>query len=141
KAATVTPSSTAVKVYHNVNPDTQTHVYVATHNPSSATTSDAFSFPISTPDGAYTASLVLNGQDAKILVANFNFGGQHLVYSTSELQTVLRQGSTDLLLLYGRTSEPGRTVLRYASQPTVTVLAGTVNSTFSNGLLDLQYIH
>jgi len=141
KAAAVTPSSSAVKVYHNVNPDTQTHFYFATHNPSSATTSDSFTFPISTPDGAFTAALALNGQDAKTLVANWNFGGQHLVYSTSEIETVLRQGSTDLLLVYGRTGEPGQTVLRYTSQPTVTVLAGAVTSAFSNGRLDLQYTH
>ena len=141
KAAAVTPSSSAVKVYHDVNPDTQTHVYLATHNPSSATTSDNFTFPISTPDGAFTAALTLNGQDAKLLVANWSFGGQHLVYSTSEIETVLRQGSTDLMLLYGRTGEPGQTVLRYDSQPTVTILAGTVSSTFSNGQLDLQYTH
>src|SRR5690242_9943642 len=51
QAAAVTPSSTAVKVYHDVNPDTQTHFYIATHNPSSATTNDTFSFSISTPDG------------------------------------------------------------------------------------------
>jgi beta-galactosidase GanA len=141
RAAAVTPSSSAVKVYHNVNPDTQTHFYIATHNPSSATTSDSFTFPISTPDGAFTAALMLNGQDAKILAANWDFGGQHLVYSTSEIETVLRQGSTDLLLLYGRTGEPGQTVLRYTSPPTVTVLAGTVDSSFSNGRLDLQYTH
>ena len=141
KAAAVTPSSSAVKVYHDVNPDSQTHVYIATHNPSSATSNDSFTFPISTPDGTFTAALTLNGQDAKILVANWNFGGQHLVYSTSEIETVLRQGSTDLMLLYGRTGEPGQTVLRYTSQPTVTVLAGTVNSAFANGRLDLQYTH
>src|ERR1041384_8832433 len=141
RGAAVTPSSSGVKVYHNVNPDTQTHVYVATHNPSSATTNDSFTFPISTPDGAFTAGLTLNGQDAKILVANWNFGGQHLVYSTSAIATVLRQGSTDLALLYGRTGEPGQTVLRYTSPPTVTVLAGTVTSSFANGRLDLQYTH
>lgn len=139
--AAVTASSTAVKVYHDVNPDTQTHFYIATHNPSSATTSDTFSFPINTPDGAFTASLTLAGQDAKILVANFDFGGQHLVYTTSEIETVMRQGSTDLLLLYGRTGEPGKTALRYATQPTVTVLAGTVNSAFAGGALTLDYTH
>jgi beta-galactosidase GanA len=139
--ATITPSSAAVKVYHDVNPDTQTHVYVASHNPSSATTTDSFTFPITTPDGAFTASLDLAGQDAKILIANFDFGGQHLVFSTSEIATVARQDAGDLLVLYGRTGEPGETVLRYASQPTVTVLAGTVSSAFSNGQLDIDYAH
>jgi beta-galactosidase GanA len=141
KAAAVTPSSTAVKVLHNVNPDTQTHFYIATHNPSNATTNDTFTFPINTPDGGFVASLALNGQDAKILVANWSFGGQHLVYSTSEIETVLRQDSTDLLVLYGRTGEAGQTILRYASPPTVTVLAGTVSSTFDNGNLELEYLH
>ena len=141
KAAAVTPSSTAVKVLHDVNPDTQTHFYIATHNPTSATTSNAFTFPINTPDGAYTASLALNGQDAKILVANLSFGGQHLVYSTSEIETVLRQGSSDLLVLYGRTGEAGQTILRYASQPAVTVMAGTVTSLYNNGDLELEYTH
>lgn len=141
KAAAVTPSSAAVKVYHNANPDTQTHFYIATHNPSSATTSDSFTFPINTPDGAFTAALDLAGQDAKILVANWSFGGQHLVYSTSEIETVMRQGSSDVLLVYGRSGEPGQTVLGFPSQPTVTVLAGTVTSAFSNGRLDLEYTH
>src|SRR5262249_60170534 len=79
--------------------------------------------------------------DAQLLVANQNCGGQHLVYSPAEIEPVTRQGSTDLLLLYGRTGEAGETVLRYTSAPTVTVLAGTVTSTFSGGLLDLQYTH
>ncbi|HEV8560384.1 MAG TPA: beta-galactosidase [Actinophytocola sp.] len=141
RGSAVTPSSAAVKVYHNVNPDTQTHFYFAVHNPSNATTDDSFTFPVSTPDGAFTVPLRLNGQDAKTLVANLNFGGQHLVYSSSEIETLLRQGSTDTALLYGRTNEPGETVLRYAGQPTVTVLAGNVTSSFSNGNLKLSYVH
>ena len=54
KGAAVTPSSAAVKVYHNVNPDTGTHFYVPVHNPSNATTDDTFTFPISTADGSFT---------------------------------------------------------------------------------------
>ena len=53
-----------------------------------------------------------------------------------------RQDTRDLLVLYGRTGEPGETVLRYASQPTVTVLAGTVSAARSaSGQLDLDYTH
>src|ERR1700752_1088025 len=48
KGSAITPSPTAVKVYHDVNPDTQTHFNVATHNPSNATTTNPFTFPIST---------------------------------------------------------------------------------------------
>jgi beta-galactosidase GanA len=141
RGAAVTPSSTAVKVDHTVNPDTQTNFYFAVHNPSSATTDDTFTFPIATPDGNFTVQSRLAGQDAKTLVANLNFGGQHLVYSTSEIETLLRQGSTDTALLYGRNGQSGQTVLRYSSQPTVTVLAGSVTSSFSNGNLTLDYVH
>src|SRR3954468_898404 len=48
QGAPATPSSPAVKVYDDVNPDTATHFYTAVHNPSNATTNDAFTFPIST---------------------------------------------------------------------------------------------
>jgi len=139
KADAVTPSSTAVKVYHDVNPDTGTHFYIATHNPSGATTDDSFSFPISTADGQYTIPLRLNGQDAKTLVADYDFDGQHLVYSTSEIMTHLR----GLALLHGRPGESGETVLRYAGEPTVQVLSGTAHSTFdaATGNLRLDYVH
>ncbi|MGC9667950.1 beta-galactosidase [Planosporangium sp. 12N6] len=135
----VTPSSTAVQVYHNVNPDTGTHVYFAVHNPSSATTDDTFTFPIATVDGTYTVPLRLRGQDAKTLVAGYDVEGNRLVYSTSEIMTHLN----GLLLLYGRDGEAGETVLRYPSAPTVRVLAGNVTSRFdpATGDLRLTYPH
>jgi beta-galactosidase GanA len=139
--STVTPSSSAIKVYHLTNSATGTNFYVAMHNPSNATTNDTFTLPISTADGSFTLSSQVNGQDAKIFVANHSFGGQHLVYSTSEIQTLLRQGSTDTAVLYGRKGETGRTVLSYSSAPTVQVLAGSVTSSYSGGQLTLDYAH
>jgi beta-galactosidase GanA len=143
----VTPSSPAIKVYDDVNTDTGTHFYFAVHNPSSATTDDCFTFPVSTSDGTYTVpqqgTLAINGQDAKTLVADYDMDGQHLVYSTSELMTHFVQGGRDVALLYGRNGEDGETVLRYSSQPTVKVLAGTVTSTYdtATGDLRLDYVH
>jgi beta-galactosidase GanA len=143
----VTPSSSAIKVYNDVNNDTGTHFYIAMHNPSSATTNNAFTFPISTADGSYTlpqsGTLRINGQDAKTLVANYDFGGQHLVYSTSEIMTHLTQAGKDLALLYGRDGEDGETVLRYVDPPHVKVLAGNVTSTYDAGTGDLRlnYTH
>ncbi|MEN3310186.1 MAG: hypothetical protein V7603_6388 [Micromonosporaceae bacterium] len=135
RGAPVTPSSPAVKVYHNVNPDDGTEFFIATHSPSNATTDDTFTFPI----GAYTVPLRLHGQDAKTLVANYDMDGQHLVYSTSEIETHFG----GLALLYGRDGEAGETVLRYASEPTVSVLAGDVASAFdaATGDLRLSYVH
>jgi beta-galactosidase GanA len=139
----VVPSVSTVKVYHDVNPDTGTQFFIATHNPSSARTDDAFTFPISTPDGSYTLSSRVNGQDAKTLVANYDMDGQHLVYSTSEIETHAAQGDRDVALLYGRDGEDGQTVLRYATPPTVRVLAGTVGSAYdpATGDLTLNYLH
>ena len=147
QGAPVTPSKPDIKVYDDVNPDTGTHFYVAMHNPSSATTDDSFTFPITTADGTYTVpqagTLAINGQDAKTLVADYDMDGQHLVYSTSEIMTHFAQGSHDVALLYGRDGEDGETVLRYATRPTVDVVSGTVSSTYdaATGDLRLDYVH
>jgi beta-galactosidase GanA len=143
----VAASSVAVRVAHTVNPDTGTHFYFAVHSPSSATTDDAFTFPVSTADGTYTVprsgTLRLAGQDAKTLVAGYDIEGHHLVYSTSEIETHLRQGGGGVALLYGRDSEDGETVLRYPAAPTVEVLAGEVAVGYepSTGDLRLNYTH
>lgn len=137
-------SSPAIKIYHNLDPRTQTHFYFAMHEPSSAVTNDAFTFALSTSDGDYTVpnrgTLRIDGQDAKILLAAYNLERQRLVYSTSELQTHLQLGATDLGLFYGRDGEDGETVLRYSSQP---IVEGDVSSTFDakTGDLRLNYTH
>jgi beta-galactosidase GanA len=88
-------------------------------------------------------SITLQGRDARLLVANDAFAGQQLVYSTSELMTQAQIGGQALALLYGPTGTDGETVLRYGSQPTVTVLTGTVASTWdpARGDLRLDYRH
>jgi beta-galactosidase GanA len=148
KGAAVTPSSSAVKVYQNVNNSTGTHFYTAMHSPSNATTNDAFTFSVSTGDGIYTVpqsgTLRLNGQDAKTLVAGYDVDGQHLVYSTSEIMTHLQHSGRNVLLLYGRTGEFGETVLRYSSPPTIHLTGrAVVQSTYdaATGDLRLNYAH
>jgi beta-galactosidase GanA len=139
KGADVPVSSAAVRIEHTVNAETGTNFYFAVHNPSSATTDDSFTFPISTADGSYTVPLRLNGQDAKTLVADYDLEGNHLVYSTSEIETHLR----GVALLHGRDGEAGETVLRYPSEPTVRVLEGAAASTYdaATGDLKLSYSH
>ncbi len=147
KGDPVTPSSSAIKVYNDVNPDTGTHFYVAMHNPSNATTNDTFTMPITTADGTYTVpqqgTLAVNGQDAKILVADYDMAGSHLVYSTSQLMTQLTQDGRGLALLYGPKGEDGETVLRYASAPQVDVESGSVSYSYdaTTGDLRLDYVH
>jgi beta-galactosidase GanA len=136
-------SSPKVRIYHNVNPALGGHVLFAVHQPSDLLTDDRFSFELSTRDGSYTLASRLNGQDAKMLLADVDLQRQHLVYSTSELQAQLRQGERDIVLLQGRDGEAGETVLRYAGAPKVEVLAGRVTSTFdaARGDLKLGYTH
>ena len=139
KGADVVPSSAAVRIEHTVNAETGTNFYFAVHTPSSATTDDSFTFPIETADGSYTVPLRLTGQDAKTLVADYDLEGNHLVYSTSEIETHLY----GVALLHGRDGEAGETVLRYPSEPTVRVLAGAATSTYdaATGDLKLSYSH
>ena len=67
-----------------------------------------------------------------MLVAGYDLEGQRLVYSTSEIRPTCRRAATSLLL-YGRDGEDGETVLRYASEPTVEVLDGTVDQHLRRG--------
>ncbi|XVU28427.1 beta-galactosidase [Actinoplanes sp. CA-054009] len=136
RGPSVTPWSSRVKVYHDVNPDSGAHLFVAMHNPSRAATDDSFTFPITTRDGEYELAVRLNGQDAKLLVADYDMDGQHLVYSTSEMVTHF----PGTALFTGRKGESGETVLRYASAPTV---SGDVQSSYdaATGDLRLRYVH
>jgi hypothetical protein len=143
KGEAVTPSNDKVRVYHNVNAETGSHLYVVVHNPSSATGDEAFTFKVKTRDGEYVVPSRIKGQDSKMLMASYDLGGQRLVYSTSEIQTHLKWNDGDLALLYGRAGEAGETVLRYASAPKVEVLEGEVASAFdaAKGDLKLTYAH
>ncbi|QGZ38626.1 beta-galactosidase-like protein [Pseudoduganella flava] len=143
KGPPIEPSSSRVKVYHNVNPALGAHALLAVHNPSDLTTDDSFTFDLATRDGSYTLPLRLNGQDAKMLLASYPLERQHLVYSTSEVQTHFNNGARDIALLHGRTGERGETVLRYSAAPKVEVIAGQVDVRYdaARGDLKLSYVH
>ncbi|WP_229259303.1 beta-galactosidase [Duganella aceris] len=136
-------SNDRIKLYHNVNPKSGTHILFAVHNPSDALTDERGSFELSTRDGVYRVPVRVNGQDGKLLLASYALERNHLVYSSSELQTHFRDDGRDIALLHGRDNEEGETVLRYAAAPTVEVLSGRVDSAFdaAKGDLKLTYIH
>jgi beta-galactosidase GanA len=138
-AGPVEISSPDIQIYHNKSPESDARFLMVTHKPSNGHTNDAFRFTADLPDGRYTVPMQLNGFDAKWLVAGVNLNGQRLVYSTSELQSA----QDGVMLLYGRAGEPGETVLRYASAPTVTVLEGQATSAFdaAKGDLKIDYNH
>ncbi|HEY2042042.1 MAG TPA: beta-galactosidase [Jatrophihabitans sp.] len=88
-------------------------------------------------------AITFAGRDSKIIVANYQLGGSHLQYSTSEILTHAQIGNRDVAVLYGRQGEDGETVLHYATQPSVQVLSGSVASTWdaARGDLRLNYTH
>lgn len=135
--------SNAVQVYHDRNPDTDARLLFVVPKPSNATGDTRFTVTADLPDGRYSFASELHGRDAKLLVAGVALERQRLVYSTSELQTTIRHGAEDVALFYGRTGEPGETVLRYAGPPKVAVLEGRVASAFdpAKGDLRLTYTH
>jgi beta-galactosidase GanA len=106
------------------------------------TAQDAVDRYPSVPQQPGTA-ITLAGRDSKILVAGYRLGAQQLQYSTSEIMTQQQIGGRDVALLYGRDGQDGETVLRYAAEPKVTVLAGDVTSTWdaARGDLRLNYQH
>jgi beta-galactosidase GanA len=110
---------------------------------------DAINVPTAAQQADYypvvpqSGTITLPGRDSRLLVGNYAFGGQHLVYSTSELMNQATIGGHATALLYDPAGTDGETVLRYTSQPTVKVLAGSVQTTWdaSRGDLRLDYVH
>jgi beta-galactosidase GanA len=147
KGPEIKASSDKIRIYHNVNAQSGEHLLFVAHNPSNLQTNDAFTMEIGTRDGRYrlpqAGTLRLNGYDAKLLIASHDLGAHRLVYSTSELQTRIKDGNGDVALFYGRKGEDGETILRFSEPPQVEVLEGKVGHAFDQALGDLRlnYVH
>ncbi|HEX3490404.1 MAG TPA: beta-galactosidase, partial [Streptosporangiaceae bacterium] len=87
-------------------------------------------------------SISLDGRDARLLTANYGFGGgEHLVYSTSELTDQATVGGQAVALFDDPSGTDGETVFQYSTQPTVSVLSGSVQTSWdsSRDQLRLDY--
>ena len=133
----------AIESLVRVNPETHMQVVLVRHADRAATTDDAATLSCATPEGAIQVPVRVTGRDAKLLVAGYDMDGQRLVWSSSELMTHASIHGTDLAILYGTEGATGRTVLRYAARPTVTVVEGAVASAYdaATGNLQLDYNH
>ncbi|WP_146233398.1 beta-galactosidase [Arthrobacter psychrolactophilus] len=88
--------------------------------------------------------LNLHGRDAAMVIADYAFDGQKLMYSTSELFTKMPVTGGTLLVLNGAKNDAGETVLHYAAAPSVVTLSGpAVESTWdaATKTLRLNYVH
>jgi len=84
-------------------------------------------------------SISLDGRDARLLTANYSFGGgEQLVYSTSELTTQATVGGQAVALFDDPSGTDGETVFQYSSQPTVSVLSGSVQTTWDSARNQLR---
>ncbi|UPG93009.1 glycoside hydrolase family 35 protein [Luteibacter aegosomatissinici] len=144
------PDNPRLRVTARVNPDDGTRFYILRHADAADTTDDATHLKIALGKNGDTTiplapgtAIHINGRDSKVLLANFKFGQQDLVYSTSELLTQLHTGDRDIAVLYGRPGEDGETVLRYDDRPTVRVLDGKVETRWDAAAhtLRLNYRH
>ncbi|MFE2185057.1 beta-galactosidase [Streptomyces sp. NPDC059455] len=148
RAEAPTPSDEALRVDRRVNPDDGTQFLTVRHADTRVKDKDETTLSLTGADGDYPrvpqqGTITVDGRDAKLLVAGYDLGDQRLVYSTSEIMTHARVGDHDVALLYGRKSEAGETVLRYAKRPKVTVLDGDVTTAWDaeRGDLRLDYTH
>lgn len=162
RMATRSPDNPALRLDARINPLDGTQFYFLRHADARSTDDDSTHLwlDLGSKDrnagGAAAASdrytripqqpgtaLRIDGRDSKILLADYRFGGQDLLYSTSEWMTDLSLGERDVAVVYGRAGEDGETVLAYPSQPSVHVLSGKVASAWdaAQGQLRLNYTH
>jgi len=152
------PSKRFQDVFYNVSGlsnGSHTLKIVATGNKNPLATGafvvvDAIDVPVYGPGTYYSSvpqqpgsAITVNGRDAKLLLSNYQFGSQHLIYSTSQVMTNGTADNRDFGVLYDNTGNDGETVLRYPSQPVVRVLEGNATSTWdpASGDLRLNYVH
>jgi beta-galactosidase len=136
------PADPALRIDERANPDTGTQFFFVRHADGTSTAANATPLTIASADGTFTTPAVpVDGRDAKILLANYDMDGQHLVYSTTQLMTHATIGGQDVAAFVGRTGDTGETALRFGQSPAVKVLSGQATSTFdaATGILRLDY--
>lgn len=148
--ASSAPENPRLHVTARINPEDGTRFYILRHADATDNSNDATHLRIplgktgetTIPQQPGTA-IRIDGRDSKVLLANYRFGKQELVYSTSELMTQLRVGDRDVALLYGRHDEDGETVLRFAAKPETHVIDGHVDTHWeaATHTLRLNYRH
>ena len=79
----------------------------------------------------------------KIIVADYDLGGNQLQYSTSEIMTNATIGGRDVAVLYGDAAPTARPYCTTRPEPTVTATGGDVTTTWdpATGDLRLNYRH
>lgn len=117
-------NNTAVKAYELRNPTTNAGFYVTLHEDSTVGTNEAFNLRVNTSAGNLIVprlggSIRLNGHQAKIIVTDFTFGSETLLYSTAEVLTYAVIDKKPTLVLWVPTGESGEFAVKGAKSGSV----------------------
>lgn len=107
------------------NPDTDAGFYALRHTDPTSGSNETFKLSVRTSAGNVTipekaGSLQLNGNYAKILVTDFKFGDELLIYSTAEILTYGIFDKKPTLVLWVFNGEDGEFLMANARQGKVT---------------------
>lgn len=101
-------SSTDIWTWVLRNPSTKAGFYVAQHAKSSSRAVTTFSINLNTTAGAITVpNVTLNGRQSKIIVTDYHFSSQTLLYSTADVLTYGVFQHQAVLVLYLQAGQTG----------------------------------
>ncbi|KAG0652405.1 putative beta-galactosidase C [Hyphodiscus hymeniophilus] len=133
--------SAAIWTWEIRNPDTNAGFYIVQQSISSSTASVDFSANLNTSAGIVNVTDInLNGRQSKILVTDYNFGGNTLLYSSAD---VLTYGvfDVDVLVLYAEEGQTSHFALKHIPSPGGHTVLGKskVSSNLSGDVITLTY--
>lgn len=138
----------SVRVIARRNPITGTQFIYLRHRVAATGSTVYTHLSLETPQGRFLipqkrgSAISIPGKHANLLVANYRFDGQDMVYSTSQIMLRTVIGATTYLLLYGPDGSSGETVFHEPSTPHVKIITGNVGISWSKTrhLLRLDYV-
>ncbi|KAI9286237.1 glycoside hydrolase superfamily, partial [Umbelopsis sp. AD052] len=123
-----------------------TTFYIVQHAFTNTTNVDKFHVTVDTNDGKFAVprksgtAITLNGRDAKIITASYDFGSQHLLYATSDIFTHTQQDARDVLLVYAYEGEDGEVAITStANKVQAYGTSASVSSSLTKNVLQINY--
>ncbi|PSR79545.1 family 35 glycosyl hydrolase [Coniella lustricola] len=109
-------SSAAINTSALYNAETSAAFYIVMHGDSTSSAVDTFTLAVNTSRGAlavpqYGGAITINGHQAKVLPADFQFGAKNLLYSTAEVLTYAVIDGNEVLAVWVPTGEDGELVV------------------------------
>ncbi|CZR54668.1 probable beta-galactosidase C [Phialocephala subalpina] len=106
-------STSSIWTWEIRNPDTSAGFYTVQQATSSSRASTTFSAYLNTSEGNITVpNINLNGRQSKILVTDYAFGKQTLLYSSADILTWGSFGGVDVIALYLEEGQVGQFALK-----------------------------